>query len=471
MQTKHTGNTTGAALIIAMLAAVVVMMAATLLISLTRRMVDSHVTRLDAAQVSLSEASAADGLAFLLSQTGPAAAAQSLHFDLAGVSTDFTLLDMGTAGIRTGFFPLQDASGSVLIPSGNHFIAVQKTDDSTVLVTFFSAETFNPTAEFTLDTDLVPAAGTPLNYHGKEAVVAVFQDNSKALLVCLTKDGVQSQVLIDSRVVSPRSLVSAGENSSGVPLLIVTGGSNTGAVYNCLSGELQHIVSPSGTCPVFLSDGTIFGTEQSSESLIGAHVTDVFSGDFNNDGVDDTAFATRFSLSVYSGSSREVTRLSPGGSLTCWGSVRSRVGLCAMWRMPGGNRRWFRLGYDGFVDFNPGIAYELGWRGRFSGQGNMLAGIIDSSAVIASSSGSVLELLSGDVFTGDADGGETDFFRTGKNGVDVCFNPVNGDGIRLLFSAENRYRGNAVPGETYVYSIYESEGGMNVYHTLEGLEQ
>ena len=463
-------NSTGAALMIALLAAVVVMMAATLLISLTRRMVNSYLDRLNNAQISLSESSAADGLSLLLSQSGPGAANGDLQFDLAGVSTEFTLLETGTAGIRTGFFQLDNVFSAVVVPAGSHLVTLQGTGDSCVQVTFFSSDTFNPTTQFTIETDMRPVAGTPFVFHGEEAVIAVFEGAGITYLACFSSDGIQAGTVVDSDIYRYGSMISAGEAPDGSPLLIVTGGSNLGAVFNCETGEFSHVGSPAGTCPVFLSDGTMFGSvQQSFPSFGGAHIEDVFGGDFNNDGMPDVAFATRFSLSVYSGATHEIIKAGPGGSLVSWGSVEGRTGLCGMWKMPSGDIRWLRLAYDGFTDFNPDMVYELGWQGRFNGRGNTLTGIIDDSAVIASSTGYVLELLTGDVFTGNADGGEIDFFRIADNGVEACFNPVNGDGIQMTFSTQNRYRGETTPGETYTYSIYESEGRLNVFHALEGL--
>jgi len=457
---------------IALLAAVVVMMAATLLITLTRRMAYSHLDRLNNAQISLSESSAADGLSLLLSQGGPGAANGDLQFDLAGVSTEFTLLETGTAGVRTGFFPLDGVSDAVVVPAGSHLVSLQTVGENGVLITFFSGETFNPTNQLTIETDMRPVAGTPFVFHGEEAVIAVFEGAGRTYLACFTSDGIQNGIVINSDIYCPQSMISAGEAPDGSPLLIVTRGANLGTVFNCETGEFSHVGSPGGTCPVFLSDGTMFGSaQQSVPSFGGAHIEDVFSGDFNNDGMADMAFVTRFSLSVYSGSTQEIIKASPGGSLVSWGSIEGRTGLCGMWKMPTGDIRWLRLAYDGFTVFNPDMVYELAWQGRFNGRGNTLTGIIDDSAVIASSTGYILEFLTGDVFTGNADGGEIDFFRVAENGVEACFNPVNGDGVQMTFSTQNRYRGKTTSGETYTFSIYESEGRLNVFHTLEGLDR
>ena len=159
---------------IALLAAVIVMMAASLLIGLTRRLVDAHVERISSAQIALSESSAADGLAFLLSQRGPGVASEPLHFELAAVSTEFTHLETGTAGIRTGFYSVENPQDAVFIPAGDRLVSVQKIDQTSVLITFFSGDTFNPVSEYTFETDLFPAAGTPFVYQGAEGAVVVF---------------------------------------------------------------------------------------------------------------------------------------------------------------------------------------------------------------------------------------------------------------------------------------------------------
>lgn len=465
-------NNRGAALMIALLAALIVMMAATLLISLTRRMVDSHINRMNNAQITLSEASAADGLAFLISQRGPGIAEEPLHFELAGVSTEFTHLSTGTAGIRTGFYPVDNVERALLVTAGDRLISATGISGSSVLITFYSGDTFQSTSEFVIETDLLPAAGTPFTFQGEDGAIIVFEGSSKSLICVVTASGVQIQTLVSTTVLSSRFMLSAGEASDGTPLLIITGGSNHGILYDCQSGESQHITSPTGTCPVFLSDGSIFGSASHSSSSFGVvQIVDVFDGDFNNDGMQDMAFTTRFSLSVFSGATGDIYRASPGGSLTSWGTVGGRTGLCGEWNTPFGASKWFRLGYDGFTEFTPEMVYELGWQGRFQGLGNTLTGIIEGSAVVASSSGYILELLTGSIFSGDADGGETDFFSITENGVDACFNPVNGDGVQLSFSAVNQFQGKKTVGETHVFSVYESDGRMRVFHTIEGLDR
>ena len=452
---------------IALITAVVVMLAATLLISLSEKMVNSHLKRIRDAQVALSEASAADGMAWLIQEQGTGAASQAETFDLAGVETDFTLVETGTAGIRNGFYQLEDPEHTVIIPAGERMITAS-TDGETVTLTFYSNETFNATMEFTMDTSMRPVAGTGIEIDGSNGAIVVLQGFGETTLVAVTENGIVASSTTGAVCVTEGSILSAHCSDSGDPQVIITGGTNTGSFSNIATGQTAQISSPAGTCPMFMADGTVFGSFFSVPSFGIARVRDAFSGDFNNDGFEDMAFATSFSLMVYSGSTGELYRAGPGGSLVCWGDVYGRNGLSGMWMLPSGDEQWLRLGYDGFSEFVPEAIYRMGWEGRFTGYGNTFAGFIEGAAVVASASGYLQELLSGNVFTGNADGGPIDFFALGEDGLEAFFNPVSGDGIRLVFETRNTYNGEQFPGNTHVFSVFEIGEGRRVFHSLEG---
>jgi hypothetical protein len=217
-----------------------------------------------------------------------------------------------------------------------------------------------------------------------------------------------------------------------------------------------------------MPDGTVFGSFSDAASFSIGRVKDVFPGDFNSDGFSDMAFATSFSLMVCSGANGQLYRALPGGSLACWGQVHGRNGISGMWQLPSGEEVWLRLGYDGFNEFIPEAIYRMGWEGRYEGYGNTFSGIIHGSAVAASTSGYLQELLSGSVFIGNADGGYLDFFVLREDGVEAFFNPVNGDGVRMVFQAENTLNRETRMGNTHVFSIFESGNQRRVFHSLQG---
>ncbi len=460
-------NERGAALMIALITALVVMLAATLLLTLTERMVSSHSERLIQAQVSLSEASAADGLAQLIRTAGTGAIAGGESFQLAGVDTDFTLLETGTAGIRTGFYQLSDPRGTVIIPTGSR-LATVSTNGETVTVSFWGENTVNTMVEFTISTDMRPVAGTGITIDGENGAVVVLQGGGETMFLVVTPGGIASSSAAGAIAVSGGDILSAGTSASGNPLLAVTSGGSSGNLVDLETGNTTQLSSPPGTCPFVMDDGTVFGSTASGSVFSIARVRDAFQGDFNNDGIQDIAFATSYSLMVYSGASGEIHRAMPGGSLVCWGDVPGRNGISGMWSTPGGEELWLRLGYDGFAEFLPDMIYTKGWEGRFTGLGNTFAGFIDGAAVVASTSGYLQQLLEGNVFTGNADGGSIDFFRLTEDGLEAVFNPVNGDGIQLVFQARNAYRGEEHPGNTHVFSVFETQSGRRVFHTLEG---
>ncbi len=454
---------------IALITAVVVMLAATLLISLSEKMVNSHMKRRRDAQVALSEASAADGMAQIIQVEGTGAAARGAVFDLAGVETVLTLTETGTAGIRNGFYQLEDPGHTVIIPAGERMITAA-TDGETVTFTFYSNETFNSTVEFSMATSMRPVAGTGIEIDGGNGAVVVLQGFGETTLVAVTESGIVASSIMDAVSISQGSILSAHCSGSGDPQLIITGGTNTGSFHNIASGQAAQITSPPGTCPMFMPDGTVFGSFSGGSAFALARVRDAFSGDFNSDGFEDLAFATSFSLMVYSGATGELYRAGPGGSLVCWGDVQGRNGLSGMWMLPSGDEYWLRLGYDGFSEFVPEMIYRMGWEGRFTGYGNTFAGFIEGAAVVASASGYLQELLSGNVFTGNADGGPIDFFALGEDGLEAFFNPVSGDGIRMVFEAVNTYEGEVLPGNTHVFSVFEMGDGRRVFHSLGGDE-
>ena len=472
MRNKNRQNRRGAALMIAMITAVVVMLAATLLISLTERMVKAHQKRLLDAQIALSETSAADGLAYLLETEGSGAAAGTVSFELAGVATEFSLAETGSAGIRRGYYSLDDPSGTVIVPAGSSLITASRSSDGTVLIVFYSDETFQPTAEISVDTSMYPVAGTPLICDQGNGAVFILRGDGETMLCAVTREGVVASSTVGSVYIPSGSHLSAAVSENGIPSLITTNGSNLGALYNVASGESFHISSPLGTCPVFMADGSIFGTLSGSPASLGVRrVLDVFSGDFNNDGTSDMAFATSYSLSSVSGSNGELFCSAPGGSLVCWGEAQGRNGLVGMWTLPGGSEKWFRLGWDGFTEFVPENTYRMGWQGRFTALGNTFAGFLGEQAVVASSSGYIQELFPDGAFTGNSDGGDMDFFRLDGYGLEVLFNPVSGDGTKLVFNAVNTCMGETSRGSIHIFTMYETEERTRVFHSLEGVDR
>lgn len=462
----------GAALMIALLAAVIVMLAATLLISLTERMVNGHQKRIVNAQISFSESSAADGLAFLLETEGAGVVSGTQSFELAGVTTEFTLTETGSSGIRRGYYAFDNPAGTVMVTGGNRLITASRSGDGTVMVVFYSDETFQPIAEFSLETSMFPAAGTHLITDQGNGAVFVLRGNGETALWAVTEQGVTASSTVGSVYMPSGCHLSAALSENGIPSLIATTGANHGALYNVASGQACHISSPVGTCPVFMADGTVFGTLSGTTSSFGISlIRDVFSGDFNNDGVSDMAFATSYSLSGVSGATGEIHSSAPGGSLVCWGEAQGRNGLVGMWKTPDGSEKWYRLGWDGFTLFTPENTYRMGWQGRFTALGNTFAGFLGSQAVVASSSGYLEELFSDGAFTGNSDGGDLDFFRLDQFGLEVLFNPVSGDGTELAFEAVNTFRGETARGGQHVFTLYETEDGTRVFHSLEGVDR
>lgn len=456
---------------IALITALVVMLAATLLITLTEKMVDSHSRRLLDSQIALSEASGADYIAFLLQRYGTASADESFTCDLAGVRTEFTLEGSSSADLRRGLFPVDLQEGAVLVPTGSGLAAASIPEEGLVTLVFYGNESFQPYGEISLETSMIPVAGTALDSEGETVLFLVLQGGGETMIAVCTGQQVSATAVFPGEAVSEGSMLTAALSSGGDPLLIITDGTNGGTLFDPLTGEFAELVSPPGTCPVFMEDGTLFGTVSDQGPVFSfIRIKDVFFGDFNSDGTQDAAFASPFALSAFSGATDEVFSSAPGGNLVCWGEIQGRSGLVGMWRTTRGEK-WFRLGWDGFSEFVPEAALRLGWSGRFSGSGSVCAGFIDGTAVVASSSGYLRELFEGNAFTADLDGGYPDFLAESDEGLEAVYNPVSGEGITFRYSAMNYCRGEEYPGSAYLFSVYESGNGYSVYHTIDGTDR
>ena len=268
---------------IALVTAIVVMLAATLLITLTERMVSSHSERLLQAQVSLSEASAADGLAQMIAISGTGSAAGGASFQLAGVETELTLLETGTAGIRTGFYQLADPRGAVIIPTGSR-LATVSTSGETVTVSFWGENTVNTMVEYTISTDMRPVAGTGITVDGENGAVVVLQGGGETMFLLVTPGGIAASAVTGTIPVSGGDILSAGASSSGNPLLAVTSGGSSGTLVNLETGITTQLSSPPGTCPFVMDDGTVFGSTSVGSAFSIARVRDAFQGDFTAPG-------------------------------------------------------------------------------------------------------------------------------------------------------------------------------------------
>ncbi len=456
---------------IALMSALVVMLAATLLITLADRMVNGHADRIADTQIALSEASAADGLAWLLQCDGAGAVSGPVSFELAGVTTEFTLTGSGSSGIRTGFFSIDHPENTVAVPAGQMLITVTSAQGEGTVFSFYGNENFQVNFSYYLEESLIPLGGTPLINTEEADAVFILGSSEGNVLCAVGPEGIIALSEVQS-IYAPSNGHMSGAVIDGSPFLITTGGGNTGVIHDVSTGASAHISTPAGTCPAFWPDGSIFGeTGAASPSFSLARVRDVFYGDFNSDGRDDIAFTTDRSLSWVSGATSDIYRTAPGGSLVCWGEVENRNGLVGMWKPSGGDPVWYRASWDGFAQFVPENIYQAGWEGRFTASGNTFAGFIDGAAVVRSSSGFFQQLFPDQAFFGDADKGALDFFRTVDDGLEACFNPVYGDGIRLVFDSRNSWMGNTEPGGTHVFNLYETGTGTRVFHDLEGVNR
>jgi hypothetical protein len=285
-------------------------------------------------------------------------------------------------------------------------------------------------------------------------------------------DGEVTSMAADIVVWNPASLYSVGAAGDG-PGLIVTNGWNWAQLLVPETGKVYYGYSPSGTCPVFLPDGSVFGQfgNEPRFGFPGTGIADAFAGDFDRDGTPDVAWAGPVSMAFLSGRTGELTLdSSPGNLLVAWGSVGGRFDLGGCWMDAEGSREWRRLSYNGFQPYTSGGVLDYEWFGRVDGQNNMMAGIIGESIGTASLSLGELTLYcdAGSGFMGDVDGAGSDIVCLDGNGLRLVMNPLEGDGLVIRTSAGTRRGGTVVTRNGWDFYIYGEGDDRRVFVEGEG---
>jgi hypothetical protein len=468
-------NNRGAALIIALTASVVVMMSVMLLLGYISGMVDTQRTLEDRAQARLTESSAVEGLSRLLSESMVNDYHDLPDFPVGSMVTSFEVRNMEVTPSRELRLTLEGMEEAELLPSGDGLFVIGIRDG------FLTIDLFDPVTGCMIPGYPMQVCGDPGAWDaaagliGDEPVAFVIASGATGNVVYCVIGGDVTSFQTDVVTWSDASLFSVGGVSS-LPALLITDGWNLGQLVIPDAGFTCYGWSPNGTCPVFLPDGSLYGSfsHEPSFGFAGNVITDTFQGDFNSDGIIDVAWAGHSSLTFYSGLTGELILDNlPGQSLVAWGSVEGRFGLGGLWTGSYGERTWRRLAYNGFQNYSGGGVLDNDWSGRIEGLNNLLIGIMGDSLCIASLGLGEINVIcsAASGFLGDVDGYTTDIISLDGNEVTLVMNPLDGDGLLLETYASTCENGRSIIGNSWDYYIYGSGEDRRVYVEGEGVDR
>ncbi|MFO7626383.1 MAG: hypothetical protein R6V62_03915 [Candidatus Fermentibacteraceae bacterium] len=464
---NRTFGNSGAAIFIALAAALIVMLAAGILFSLMDRMISGQLQRERDAQVALSETSALEALVIKVEREGLLETGSSHSYELADVTTVFTVSGSEQVGPRTAGYSTGGDAVPLVVPAGRLLFAVTPENGLTVYVYEGSSAERIGVFRTELSPSLVKGcAGT---WNGAEAALLVLDTFDGRKIAVVTNEGFVHTTDASIEGFNPYSVLSFG-NSDGTLLLAISNGANLGTLVDIDTGASLKLISPFGTCPAVMPSGEVYGNPGTPNSFtLAPPVREVFFGDFNRDGRDDIAWAGPRSL--YTLTSTGLCSASPSrdAALAAWGSIEGSLGLGAKWTLSGGESIWTRLNHDGFGVFQPTGALTEPWTGRFFGRGTLMTGVMSDSVMMASlNGGRRLPVLSGGGYVwGDADGGDVDVFAPGEGGFDAVFNPLAGDGTAQILETASTSR-NETSFSSYRIHIYGAPPACRVFTEREG---
>ncbi len=463
----------GAALVIALAASVVVMLSVVLLLGYISRMVGTQVELEERAQARLTEESAVLGLAKLLREGRIEDINNLPEFTTGIMTTFFAVEEIQPTPPRELLIALDSYSDPVVLPSGTGLF-IAGTRNGFIEIGLIDPFTGRMSPGFPVEVCDIPifwdvAAGS---IEGESVAFVLTRDGNGDQIYCISSNGTVSSTASSVILWNANSRLSVGEYDSE-PALLVSDGNNRSQMIAPGSGTILYGSSASGTCPVFLDGGGLYGLfyAEPSFGFLGSGILDVFQGDFNRDGTSDIAWAGSTTLAFQSGTSSEpIVDAIPGGRLLAWGSLEGRFGLSGCWLQRDGTMVWRRLSWNGFRDYSASGALNRDWSGRFDGSNNMMMGVMgDSIRIVSMGMGYTRSICPAeDGLIGDIDGSTPDVISLESGDAALVMNPLDGDGLLLGTSTRTCRNDRMVTRNNWRFYMFGTGENRRVFIESEG---
>ncbi|MCD4848695.1 MAG: hypothetical protein K8R76_10960 [Candidatus Aegiribacteria sp.] len=406
---KGTGS--GAAYVISLAVSAVVILSISLLFGYVSKASEKQKVVEKSTQATLSHDAAIEYAAFMYGSGRISPEDSILPVETGGMISRFRLIESTPVESRTLRYEFPGVSELSAVPSRSGLLVAGNTTDDSVIVYL---------REYGEDRNRVGFPVTICSVQGSwilkecvpdiEPLAVLACDNTEVdVLIAISDFGSSSAYSLGDFRISESSVITTGLTESG-PVVVINDGFNAGIAIELDSGEIRHLYSATGTCPVIMPDGKIFGEISSDESIASTLnpplIKDVFFGDFDLDGYYDTVWASKDCLACMSSTRGMLLKDEvESAELIAWGYIQDRHGLGGLWDYGNSEVSWRKYLVHGFQNLNNHNVLLDGYNGRIFSYRNTLTGHRNGSTEIVTSdiSGQVSPLLNSGI-PGDFNG-------------------------------------------------------------------
>jgi len=469
------GKTSGAALVIALAASLAVMLSVALLIGYISRVVDQQIFLEQRTQAGLTEESAVAALCMGFRNSQVSDFSNLPEFTIGPMHTTFTLVETDVVPPREVRLARESSDTRAVFPAGKYFFLISEFEER-LEIDLIDSASLRSLEGFPILLPEKPEAWTAaaIVTDAEPLLIAAFREGKEDIVYTVFKDASTESFLVNLPLWNSLSLVSAGIYHDE-PTLLISNGRNRAQLVMPGSERVLFAFSEPGTSPAFISNGSIYGDIGSllNSPDSGFLIVDVFSGDFDMDGVEDLAWTGPNSLSILSGFRGRLHRDTvPEGTLVAWGMIEGTYNLAGRWILRDESVVWRKLSWNGFQEYPAIGVLTLGWEGRIESSSGIILGSSDGMFRTASTFQDHSQELcpSGGVMTYDLDGSGTDVLSLEEDGlIKIFMNPLSGDGLRFSLRVRTRGNNGLILDNMWWIAIYGYGYDSRVYTGREGV--
>ncbi len=384
------GRGSGAAFVISVAVSAVVVLSILLLFGYVSKVSEKQKSVERSTQATLSHDAAVEYAAFMYASGRISSEDTVPPVETGGMISKFRIIESTPVESRTLSYGFPGVSGMSVVPSRSGLMIAGNIGDS-IIVYLREMNTDRIRAGFPVMIHSIPENWILKGCVSSIQPLCVIACDNVAddVLIAISEYGTSSVYSLGDFEISESSIITTGLTESG-PVAVVTDGFNDGIAIDLDNGGIRHLHSVSGTCPVIMPDGQMYGEISSEESLVSIPdpplIKDVFFGDFDLDGNYDAVWASRRCLACMSSARGMLLKDEvESAELIAWGYIEGRHGLGGLWQYEDSEISWRKYLISAFQNLNNHNTLLNGFDGRIFSYRNTLTGYRNGNLEIITS--------------------------------------------------------------------------------------